>query len=200
MGRLRRGQGGFTLLEVTLASAIATGMGLTCAWLLQLEARGWQASESFTTNSFELRRSVDAMARELMQSNVSQLQVWSGGAWTPMLPGMSGPGIRFNIPEDSADANTSVLDALGNVEWSALITYDNFTVLPGGSVALQRTQAGAAVTPLTLAYGVTALTFERLATIDDDSVVEINLTVQRARGAAKGSHPVLLSTRVRLRN
>lgn len=196
--RKRRGQKGFTLVEVAIASGIAVGMSLTCAYVLRTEARGWQSSESEISDSFELRRGLSSMARELTKSSGSQLEVLINGAWTAM-PANGNPytALQFRVPEDSADANATVLDAAGNVEWSANpIIYDT-ALMAGGSTALVRTQTGAAVTPLTLAYSVTAVTFTRPVP-PDDSVVIISLTVRR--GAAYGNQASTLSTRVRLRN
>ena len=200
MKRKRRGQKGFSLMELTVASAIAVGMSLTCALVFRTGIRGWQVSESYTTASFETRRGVHAMARELAQTRSNQLEVQTiaGGPWVEwpaaaLTAGTSFSSIRFRVPEIVAP-NTTVLDAAGAVTWSVNpITYD----LGGVSgQELQRTQTGAAVTPLTVTSGVTALSFVRRAATS--LVLEMTVTVQP--GAANGAQPVVLSTRIRLRN
>ena len=200
MRRKRKGQKGFSVMELTVASAIAVGMSLTCALVFRTGIQGWQVSESYTTASFEMRRGVHAMARELAQTRSNQLEVQTvaGGPWVEwpaaaLAAGTPFSSIRFKVPEIVAP-NTTVLDAAGAVTWSA----NSITYSLGGvnGQELQRTQTGAVVTPLTVTSGVTALSFVRRAATP--LVLEMTVTVQR--GAANGSQPVVLSTRVRLRN
>ncbi len=206
MKRKRWGQKGFSLTEVMVASVIAAGMALSLGMVLRAGARGWQARENQMTTSSELRRGIHSMARELAQTRSDQLQVLVGGVWMswgqpPPPPSLtwpppsdvsSYPSVRFKVPEVVAP-NTTVVDATGAVTWSPNpITYDLAAVAGGGQL-LQRTQGGV-VSPL--AYGVTALSFRRQAATP--SVLEMNVTVQR--GAADGAQPVILSTRIRLRN
>lgn len=208
MKRSQRGQQGFSLVEVMVTSGIAVGMALSLGMVLWAGARDWQAGQNQMTTSFELRRGIHSMARELAQTNTQvnqgQLEVLVNGVWMLWPPSPppppdepSYPSVRFRVPQD-LDGDGTVLDAAGVPEWSLVpITYSLVTPL-GEQQQIQRTQPGVAgvVTPLTVAYGVTALSFRRQAATP--SVLEMNVTVQR--GAANGAQPVTLSTRVRLRN
>ena len=186
MKRKRWGQKGFSLVEVMVASGIAAGMALSIGMVLRAGARGWQATQDQMTSSFELRRGIHAMARELAQTRSDQLVGLPAD-------GNSYVSVQFRVPEDR-DGDGTVLDAAGALEWSA----NPITYALGGTNGqeLQRTQTGAALSPRTLAYGVTALSFVRRSA--NPLVVEMNVTVQQ--GAANGAQPVPTSTRVRLRN
>lgn len=186
MKRKRWGRKGFSLAEVMVASGLVTGMGLTLAVVLRTAVWSWQAGQNQVTTSSELRRGIHAIARELAQTRGDQLVGLPAD-------GNSYASVQFSVPEDR-DGNGTVLSAAGVLEWSANpITYSLGGV---NGQELQRTQTGAPVTPLPVAYGVTVLSFRRR--VAAPSVLEMNVTVQR--GAANGAQPVTLSTRIRLRN
>lgn len=184
-----RGAAGFSLMEVLIASAILAGFCLVLASVLRMGQRNLQTSQNSMTVSFELRRGITSMSREMAQTQTGWLEVPAGGP----LPadGSWYPGIRFRIPED-LDGNGTVLNAAGLVEWSNPVSY-TLGGLDGRQV--QRTQ-GAQVQ--VLAHGVTALQFRRQAATP--SVVEMNLAVQRGDSTGGYLQQASLSTRIRLRN
>lgn len=203
---MRRLNRGFTLTEVMVASAITVGMGMTLTVLARSSQRTWLMRQDQMTVSFELRRGVQNVVRELSrtagdpaQANGNQLQHADGTEWlaTDLQPYNS---VRFRVPQD-LDGNGTVLNATtGQLEWST----NTFTLELGGNNGrelqrVERDAGGALVTvpnnpnPRTLAYGVTALQFQRIGA----SELEIRITVQRN---AEDTQSAMLATRVRLRN
>lgn len=186
---MRKRQRGFSLVEVLVVSVMAGVMALAVASVIRMGLRSWQSSENQMTVSFELRRGIHSMARELSQTRSDQLEIPGLGAMPA--DGVFYNSIRFRIPQD-VDLNGTVLDAAGTLEWApSQITY-SLGGINGRQV--QRTQG----TVTTLAHGVTVLQFRRLAA--NPSVVEMTMTVQR--GADRGGYvqQADLSTRIRLRN
>ena len=190
MKRDRAGADGFSLVEVLIVSVMAAGICLVLASVIRMNLRGWQARENQMAVSYELRRGIHAMARELARTRSDQLEVPGVGAMPAN--GNFYNSLRFRIPQD-VDGNGSVLDGAGAVEWSP----NQITYALGGSGGLEvrRTQGAAGST---LAYGVTGLRFRRQAATP--LVVEMSLTVQK--GAVSGGfvQQADLSTRIRLRN
>ena len=181
---------GFSLVEVLVVSVVTAGICLALASVIRMGLRTWQSSENQMTVSFELRRGIQSMTRELAQTRSDQLEVPGLGAMPAN--GAFYTSVRFRVPQD-VDGDGTVLDGAGVLEWSPnQITYS----LGGlGGQQVQRTQAAAVAT---LAHGVTTLRFRRLAATP--SIVEMMMTVQR--GATRGGYvqQADLSTRVRLRN
>jgi hypothetical protein len=103
------------------------------------------------------------------------------------------------------DGNGTVLNAAGNIEWSPNFFTFELGGLNGQELQrVERTPAGAEVSRLRQAYGVTAMSFRRWAAADP-SVLEISMTVQRGAAVAGAptsgeAFPVTLATRVRMRN
>ena len=181
---------GFTLVEMLVVSVVVAGMCLTFAAVIRMGLRTWQSKENQMTVSFELRRGIHAMARELEQTRSDQLEVPGLGAMPA--DGNFYSSVRFRVPEDM-DGDGTVIDGSGVLEWSP-----NQVVYALGGAAgqeVQRTQ-GAAVS--TLANGVTALQFRRLAA--NPSVVEMSVTAQRGTTNGGFLNQASLSTRIRLRN
>ena len=178
---------GFSLIELLLVSGMTAGMCLVLATGLRMGYCSWQVGENSMTVSFELRRGLDAMSRELAQTQVALLKVPGVG---PMpADGNFYNSVQFQIPQD-VDGNGTVLNAAGALEWSpSTITYS----LGGGH--LQRTQGG---TVSVLAHGVTALQFRRLAA--NPSIVEMSMTVQKGNVPGGFVLQAVRSTRIRLRN
>lgn len=181
---------GFSLVEMLVVSVMVAGMTLAFAAVVRMGLRTWQAKENQMTVSFELRRGIHAMARELAQTRTDQLEVPGLGAMPA--DGVFYNSVRFRLPED-VNGDGTVLDALGALEWSPNQVSYTLGGLDGRQV--QRTQGAASTV---LAYGVTGLRFRRMAA--NPSVVEMSITVQR--GATTGGYvqQADLSTRIRLRN
>ena len=181
---------GFSLFELLVVSLITVGMCLALASVLRMSARSWQAGQNHMTVSFELRRGVNAMSRELAQTQAGLLQVPGVGA----LPanGNFYNSVQFQVPQD-VDGNGNVLNGAGVLEWSPnAITY-SLGGLDGRQV--QRSQGGAVSV---LAHGVTALQFRRLTT--NPSIVEMKMTVQKGSATGGFLNQADLTTRIRLRN
>ena len=99
-----------------------------------------------------------SMDRELRQTAPSKTNIGSSS---------SSSSITFQIPHDN-NADGLTVDAAGNTEWGADITYAR-----NGSNQLTRTQAGAASI---IASGISALQFSRPA--GDDNLIQIDITAQ----------------------
>ena len=181
---------GFSLIELTVVSLMTVGMCLALAAVLRMGQRSWQAGQNHMTVSFELRRGINAMSRELAQTQAGLLQVPGAGA----LPanGNFYNSVQFQVPQD-VDGNGNVLDGAGALEWSPnAITY-SLGGVDGRQV--QRSQGGAVSV---LAHGVTALQFRRLTT--NPSIVEMRMTVQRGSSMGGFINQADLTTRIRVRN
>lgn len=185
-GGKRAKSGGVTLVEVLIASSVMIVMCLALGTLMRWGMLFWKSEQNRIGISFELRRGVHSVARELTQTRADQVQlVPADGVWYP--------SISFSVPQD-LNGDGTVLDAAGAIEWNlSRITYSR-----GGldNLQIRRTQ-GAAVADT--GFGVTDLAFRR--TFAKPSVVEIRMQVQPRN--VPGEHQpqaVTLSTQVRLRN
>ncbi len=170
---------GFTLTEMLVASAIAAVMGGVLIAAFKSGQNSWYSGEAKMAASYELRRGVEHMSREICSTRSDQVNIAADGNWYGTL--------TFRTPAD-LDQNGTVLDSTGALEWSA----DTITYSLVGSQVVRTKGASTRV----LANGVQTLQFRR--TLANPQVVEIGMTVQRAQGGfqSQGS----LTTRVRLRN
>lgn len=183
----RRTKGrGITLVEVLIASSVMIVMCLALGTLMRWGMLFWKSSQTHLAVSMELRRGMQAMARELTQTRADQVQLApADNAWYP--------SIRFAVPQD-LNGDGTVLDNAGLLEWNpSPITYSR-----GGldNLQIRRTQG---VTAADTGVGVMDLAFRRSAA--NPSVVEIRMRVQPRN--IPGEHqpqPVTLSTQVCLRN
>lgn len=180
---------GFSLVEMMIASAIVMGICLALIAVIRMNHRSWQTRENSMTISFELRRGVDAMTRELSQTQQQWLELAGGGAFPA--DGVVRSSIQFRMPQDN-DGDGTVLDAAGATEWSAPIVY-SLGGLDGRQIV--RAQGG---NNRVLAHGVTALSFRRAAAFP--SMVEMGLTVERGNASGGFLQQVNHGTRIRVRN
>ena len=181
---------GFSLVELLVVSAMTVGMCLTLAYVVRMGLRSWQTTSNRMTVSFELRRGLNAMSRELVQTRASLLQV--PGLGSMPADGNFYSGVQFPIPQD-VDGDGTVLNGSGVLEWSPnLITY-SLGGLDGRQV--RRTQGGAVSV---LAHGVTSLQFRRL--VATPYIVEMRVRVQRGSATGGFINQADLSTQIRLRN
>ena len=202
---MKNSKRGFSLVEVTVASAMAASMCLGLTLVMQGGNKIAQTNNDQMSTSFELRRGINSVAPDLVRTRSDQL--WrpaGGGGWAAWANNdlAAYNSIRFRVPQD-LDGNGTVLDAAGVLEWSP--NFFNFEL--GGANGreiqrVERTAAGVEVSRRGLAYGVTALTFRRWP--GATSVLEVSITVERgavAPGAPTSgeARPVTLSTRVRMR-
>ena len=177
---------GFTLPELMIANAIVAGMAVMLVATFRESQRSWQTRENTMTISFELRRGIQSMTRELSESSGQWLQLPGVGAFPAN--GNTFNSIQFRIPED-INGDGAVLDGAGNIEWSAPIVYQL------NNQQIIRTQ-GANVR--VLAHGVTVLGFRRLAATP--MVLEMNVTIQRGANLGRFVQQSNVGTRIRLRN
>lgn len=178
---------GFTIVELMVSMAIVGGIAIVIGAVVQMGHRSWRASEHNMTVSFELRRGMTAISRELAETRATTMDATNPADdnWYPAM--------TFLVPEDGPDIDDTVLDPAGNVEWSTPITY----ALGGlGGVQILRTQVG--VVNRVVANGVTTLQFRRL--IATPNVVEISFTVQRGGNVGLFVQQANLTSRVRVRN
>lgn len=180
---MKRNSGGFGLMELLIASVIVVFISSVLVVVLKQGQEAWRTRSNTMTISFELRRGMQSLTREIAQTRANQMNIPADGNWYNTM--------TLSVPQD-VDGNGTVLDGAGALEWSNPIQY-----LLGGvdGRQVQRVQAG---NTRVLAHGVTLLRFRRTAA--SPSVVEINFSVQR--GALNGNfiQQVGQTTRVRVRN
>ena len=168
--------GGFTLTETLVATAIAAVMGGVLVAAFKSGQQTWYSGEAKMAASYELRRGVEAVSRELAASRSNQVSILNNGG-----------SVTFRVPAD-LDGDGTILDAAGALEWSAnTITYS----LAGDQVV--RTEGA---NTRVLANGVQSLQFQTVGGNLD--LLEIAMTVQRDNSGFQSQ--ASLTTRVRLRN
>jgi type II secretory pathway component PulJ len=78
---------GFSLVEILIASSMATIVSLAVTTAIRTSYISWQAQLDAMTTSFELRRAFDAVARDLAEARRNSLSI-----------APDGQSIRFEIP------------------------------------------------------------------------------------------------------
>lgn len=182
---------GFSLVEILVALAIFAVIAAAIAMSLFSAQRSWGTGTGQAVLTAELRRALDTMSRELVESRPAQVR-------QPAANGLWGNVIIFRVPQDR-DADGSVLDANGEIaEWSNDITY-----APNGrSNSFSRTQVNdPGLQPRTflstLANHITQVQFRRQAATAD--VVEIQMTASTITELGQVMSRTM-GTRVKLRN
>ena len=174
---------GFGLLELLIASVVMSAMAVVLAAVLRMGQRSFQTSQNTMTISYELRRGTKLMSQDLAQTQADQVSIPADDSWYDNL--------SFRIPED-VDADGTVLDSAGVLEWSDSIQY----ALGGvDNQQVQRIQNG---NTQVLAHRVTLLRFRR--TTANPYIVEVNFQVERGANLGGFLQQVNVTTRVRLRN
>ena len=174
---------GFTFMEIMIVSAIVAGIFLVLAAVVRMSQQSLQVQHNTMTVSHELRRGIQEMSRDLAEASANVVSIPADGRWYPT--------ITYQIPQD-LDLNGTVLNALGNVEWSQPVT---LALGGAGANQVQRTQGG---NTRVVSYGVTKLQFRRQALTPQ--VVEMDLTVQRGATTGGFIQQSNLTSRIRLRN
>lgn len=182
---------GFSLAEllvvVALFSVLSAGIVLT----LFSAQRSWTVGSGETVLTLELRRALDSISRELVESQPARVQ-------QPAANGLWGNAIIFRVPQDR-NGDRSVLDANGQIaEWSNDITYQQ----DGRSNACTRTQVNdPGLEPRTflstVANHITQVQFRRQAATAD--IVEIQMTASTINEMGQ-VFSRNMATRVKLRN
>jgi len=186
-------------MEILVSMAILIGISGILVATLRMGQQSWQVEQSRMAVSHELRRGIDAMARELAESGEGQVDIPADGDWYGTL--------RFEVPED-LDGDGTVLDSDGELEWSPewiLYTQDAADA-NGDGITDQVIRTQGSETPRVIANGLwddpddpnDGLRFRRDP--DDSSIVEIALTVRRGENTGDFPNTATLSTTVQLRN
>jgi len=150
---------GFTLVEILVAVGVFTILILVVFQVMDIGRSSWFIG----TVSIELRqeiiRAFMRMERELKETRPAQTNLTSG---------TSSSSLTFRMPQDNNDDGT-ILDSLGNIEWSGDITY-----ALNGSSQITRTASGATAI---LANNVVSLQFTRPAS--PVNILQIDITVRK---------------------
>ena len=174
---------GFVLSELV----VSTGISAVIAVALLVAFKGgqisWRTGGAQMAASYEVRRGLDAMSRELLLSRSDQVDVPADGSWYG--------SIIFHVPKDQ-NGDGTVLDANGALEWSP--TSVSFSLGGTSGDQILRTQGPAT---RVLANGVQTLQFRRVVAAPDR--VEILMTVRRG-SSGDFQRDATLNTTVRLRN
>ena len=185
---------GFSIVELLVAMAIFSLIAAAVMSTLLTAQHSWSTGSGQAMVTSQLRRALDRMSRELVESGSSQLQqIPADGLWYQRM--------SFRVPEDrSVPPDGSVLDVNGQIaEWSDWITYRS-GLAQGRTPSLLREVGpvgGAPVSSEVLANYISSLLFRRQNATPD--VVEISLTAFAITGAGQYM-PRTMSTRVKLRN
>ncbi len=192
---------GFTLIETMVAGSLLVSLSVvTMVWLGGAADLWWTSSAQQQARE-AVEQASSRMVREL------RMGTRAAGASPPNAAIPAPPGntqMEFYLPADldPNDGNTTIVDAIGNIEWSLAPPPNNPTrvqyVYDAPSRQLRRIQGGQTVV---LANGVTAATFAD-AGIDPSlraNEIRVTLTAQQTtplrRAVASTSSQI-----VRLRN
>ena len=183
---------GFTLTELLVAVAIFGLVSSALVALLMSAQRSWASGTSQLVLTTELRRGLDRISRELVESSIPQVTTLpTTGAWATQL--------QFRVPQDRT-GDGSVLDATGTIaEWSDWIDYQRW----GNNTCRRATVVGVTVTPTdVLANRITDLRFRHVldpATGRPSGTIEIQLTASAINEYGEVVSRTM-GTRVRVRN
>lgn len=133
----------FTLLEIIIATLIFTLLILAVFQAMEIGRNSWFTGEISVELRQEIIKAFTVMERELKETRPALLDLNSATTAT---------SLTFRLPQDN-DADGTILDASGNIEWSGQITY-----ALNGAGQITRTEAG---NTTILANNVTGLTFSR---------------------------------------
>ncbi len=162
---------GFTLVEVLLSAAVISILVLASFSVLEVGQGAWFSGDVHAELRKEIIRAFMAMERELSPTRPAQQSVPFGESRT---------AITFKIPQDSNDADTTILDSFGYIEWSGNISY----ALDGSNQIIRTDPAGATQV---LARYMTSLQFSRFRNnpaLPQDLLI-INLTAQKTSSVGK---------------
>ncbi len=156
---------GFTLAESMIAYTTLSVLVLGALQIMDVEWKSFQANETASSLRLQIVSTFTRMERELKSTTPTQINL-AGGA--------TAASLTFKVPQDN-DADGTVLDADGNIEWSADIVY-----ALNNTNQLTRTSAGATSV---LANNVTNLQFTRPAA--QLEVLQITLAASRATSTGR---------------
>lgn len=166
-----RNNKGFTIIEVLVSAIIISVLIMGAFTVLDVGRGSWFSGDVRADLRKEMIRAFMAMERELRETRPSQLQSFPYGT--------SSAEVTFKIPQDSNDADTTILDPFGYIEWSGNIRYwlnNNNEIIRTDSTGSTRV----------LARGITGLQFSRSrAPALPQELLIINITAQKKSGIGK---------------
>lgn len=161
---------GFTVIEVLISAVVISILVLASFAVLNIGRNSWFSGDVQAELRKEMIRAFMAMEREIRETSPAQQSVPFGESRT---------SITFKIPQDSNDADTTVLDSSGAIEWSGNIVYSLNT-----SNEIIRTDPSGIT--LVLARGILSLQFSRSRNpaLPQDLII-INITGQKASSVGR---------------
>jgi len=161
---------GYTVIEVLISTVVISILIIASFAVLNVGRSSWFKGDVQSELRKEMIRGFMAMERELRETRPAEQSVPFGEARTT---------ITFKIPLDSADADSTILDSNGIIEWSGNIVYS----LNGSNEIIRSDSSG---TPRVLARGISNLQFSRTRNpaLPQDLII-INITGQKASGTGE---------------
>jgi prepilin-type N-terminal cleavage/methylation domain-containing protein len=150
---------GFTLVEILVATLILTLLIMAAFQVMEAGRSSWFTGDTSVQLRQEIIKTFIRMERELKETRPSQINLGSG---------TSGASLIFRIPQDN-NADGTILDANGNVEWSDTITY-----ALNGANQITRTASG---NTTIIANNVIGLQFTR--PVSPVNILQIDITVRK---------------------
>ncbi|PIQ83195.1 MAG: hypothetical protein COV75_08650 [Candidatus Omnitrophica bacterium CG11_big_fil_rev_8_21_14_0_20_63_9] len=171
---MTRRRSGFTLVETMVAGTIFLSMSLIATLWLTGVSDVWWTTNTQSHVRQQAHQAVARMADEL------RLATRTAAASPPNLAVPAVPNntsMTFYLPADTNDANTTIVDAIGEIEWPNPAVPIQYVYVPA-SRQVQRVQGGQITI---LATDVQAARFDDVTTDPTLSLdeVRISLTVQR---------------------
>ena len=104
---------GLTFIEILVSVSIFLILMFAVFAVMDVGRGAWFSGDASTQLRQEIIKAFTRMERELKATRASQINLTIG---------TSGPSLTFRVPQDN-NGDGTVLDSLGNVEWSGNITY-----------------------------------------------------------------------------
>ena len=151
---------GFTLLEMLVAVAIFLIAILALFAIMDMGRSSWFTGDTSAQLRQEVIRALTVMEKEIKETRPAQVSLTAGA---------NSASLKFKIPHDN-DGNGTVLDASGNIEWSAEITY-----ALNGAGEITRTSSG---TTTILAHNIVNLQFVR--PLSPVNILQIDIAARKS--------------------
>jgi len=160
---------GFTLVEVLVTSLIMSIIMVALFMALSVGQRSWFVGDAAIDLRDQTIRAVMTMNKELSSTATA------GAREINLTTGASANTVTFYVPHDN-NADGSIVDASGNIEWTGGITYSR-----NGSNQIVRT-FGAATS--VLGNNISALQFTRIA----DRILQVDIAATKTPRTGQTIH------------
>ncbi len=150
---------GYTIVEILISTVILVALMFGAFQIMDVGRFSWLSGDASVEIRQDIIKAFMWMERELKETTSGQVNLGSGA---------SSASLTFNVPQDN-DADGTVLNSTGNIEWSEDITY-----ALNGSGEITRTAAG--VTTV-IARNTIDLQFSRPVSPVD--ILQIDITVSK---------------------